>query len=162
MQHTPGANDAKIRPLVADDAPDVADLIRTAFEAIAPPLNPPPSALRETAESVARSIATGGFAMVADGRILGCVLCEPRDGGLYLGRLSVAAGHRRQGVAQALIAAVVARAAAEGYPRVHAGVRLVLAGNRALFAACGFRETALHAHEGFAEPTWVELEKPLV
>jgi len=64
-------------------------------------------------------------------------------------------------VAQALVAAAEARARAAGYPRLHAAVRLVLAGNRALFARLGFVETELHAHDGYTHPTWVDLEKRL-
>jgi predicted N-acetyltransferase YhbS len=151
-----------LRPLVADDAAEVAALIRTAFASIDPPLHPSPSALRETAESVSRAIATGGYALVESGTIIGAVLCEPRDGGLYFGRLAVAPTHRRQGIAQTLIAAVESQARAEGHPRVHAAVRLALKGNRTLFANCGYTETTLHAHEGFDHPTWVDLDKPLV
>lgn len=167
MERTPMtmARDAaarSLRPMTVADAPAVAALIRDAFAGIAPLLNPQPSALRETAESVARTITAGGGAVVEDGGIVGAVLWEPREGGLYFGRLSVAESYRRQGVAQALVAAAEAQARALGYPRLLAAVRLALAGNRALFAACGFTETTLHAHEGFDAPTWVDLEKSLV
>jgi GNAT superfamily N-acetyltransferase len=125
-------------------------------------LVPPPSALRETAESVAAQIAGGGGAAAeADGALVGAVLWGEREGGLYVGRVSVDARWRRRGVAQALVAAAVSEARLRGLPRLHAGVRLVLAGNRRLFAQAGFCETILHAHDGFDAPTWVEVEKIL-
>jgi predicted N-acetyltransferase YhbS len=151
-----------LRPLRPQDAEAVAELINTAFASITPPLVPQPSALRETAESVAKSIATGGAGVEENGRLIGAVLWEPRAGGLYFGRLSVAPTHRRQGIAQSLIAAAEAQARADGHPRIHAATRLALAGNRAMFKACGYTETDLHAHEGFDHPTWVDLEKHLV
>jgi len=40
--------------------------------------------------------------------------------------------------------------------------RLVLLDNRCLFTACGFIETTREAHPGYAEPTFVNMEKRLV
>ena len=150
-----------LRDLTIDDAEAAAALIRSAFAGYDPPLQPAPSALRETAESLAAHIQKGGMAAVAGDVLVGVVLWEEREGGLYFGRLAVDAGFRRKGVAQALVAAAEARARAAGYPRLHAAVRLVLAGNRALFARLGFVETELHAHDGYTHPTWVDLEKRL-
>lgn len=151
----------ELRKLTQADAAEVAALIRQAFASIDPPLMPPPSALRETAGTVAVSIAKGGAAAVAGGAIVGAVLWGERDGGLYFGRLSVHGAWRRRGVAQALVAAAERQARDAGYLRIHGAVRLALTGNRALFAALGFVETDRHAHDGFDAPTWVDLEKHL-
>ena len=160
-----------LRPILDADAKATAHLIRGAFGAITPALVPPPSALQETAESVAAQIAAGG-GLVAEapsaptgattGAIIGVILWGEREGGLYLGRLSVADPWRRAGVARALVMRGEAFARACGLPRVHVGVRLVLAGNRRLFTSLGFCEKVLHSHGGFTHPTWVEMEKPLV
>ena len=48
-----------------------------------------------------------------------------------------------------------------GLPRLLLSTRLVLVGNRRLFARCGFVETAQLAHPGYAHPTFVDLEKAL-
>ena len=150
----------ELRPAAAGDAAAIAALVRSAFADLG--LDPPPSALRETAESVTAHLAAGG-GMVADNRgtLAGSVLWVEREGGLYLHRLAVHPGHRRQGVARRLVEAVEAEARRRGLPRLHLGVRLALQANRRLFAACGFRETVLHSHEGYAHPTWVEAEKAL-
>ncbi len=151
------------RSLISSDAAAVAALIRAAFGSYSPPLAPPPSALRESAESVAAHLQSGGggAVAVADGQIVGCVLWSLRDGALYLGRMSVAAAWRGGGVATQLVAAGEAEARARGLPRLLVGVRLALAGNRRLFAGLGFRDTTLHAHDGYSEPTWVDMEKSL-
>jgi len=49
----------------------------------------------------------------------------------------------------------------QGLRRLWLGVRLVLDDNRRFFAAHGFKETTLHRHEGFTEPTWVTMEREL-
>ncbi len=149
-----------VRAMVPADCPAVAALIRRAFAAQSVPTDPPPSALRETEASVTAHLAAGGGAVAcAADRIVGSVMWEPKDGGLYLERLAVDPAWRGQGIARALVAVAEAAAALTGKPRLHLGTRLVLTGNRRLFAACGFVEIARHAHPGYAAPTWVEMEK---
>lgn len=151
-----------VRAMRPDDAAAVAGLIRAAFAAQSVATDPPPSALRETAQSVGASLAAGGGAVVQAGEALvGSVLWQEKAGGLYLGRLSVAPGWRGRGVARALVAAAEAAGRALALPRLHLSTRLVLADNRRLFAACGFHETTRHAHPGYAAPTFVDMEKPL-
>jgi GNAT superfamily N-acetyltransferase len=73
----------------------------------------------------------------------------------------VARSHRGLGIAKALVAAAEAAATRMRLPRVHLSTRLPLIDNRRLFAACGFVETTRHAHPGYAEPTFVDMEKRL-
>jgi predicted N-acetyltransferase YhbS len=151
-----------VRAMAAGDCPAVAALIHAAFTAQSAVVDPPPSALRETPATVAAHLAAGGGAVACAGeRIVGSVMWEPKDGGLYLERLAVDPALRGQGIARALIAATDAAARLAGMARVHLGTRLVLTGNRRLFATCGFVEIAQHAHPGYAAPTWVEMEKRL-
>jgi predicted N-acetyltransferase YhbS len=144
------------------DCRAVAALIRLAFGAQSAPTDPPASALRETDATVAAHLAAGGGAVACVGdRIVGSVMWEPKDGGLYLQRLAVAPAWRVRGIARALVAATEAAARLALVARLHLGTRLVLLDNRRLFASCGFVEIALHAHPGYAAPTWVEMEKRL-
>ncbi len=152
----------RLRPVTQNDAEAVATLVRAAFAGISPPLVPPPSALRETAETVATTIAKGGGVVAeTDDRLVGSALWDERDGGLYVGRVSVCPEFRRRGVARSLIQAAEAEARRRGMPRIHLATRLALVSNRQLFATLGFAETTLHAHDGFNHPTWVDMEKPL-
>jgi GNAT superfamily N-acetyltransferase len=151
-----------LQPMQFADAQRVSVLIRTAFAAQSVATDPPASALRETADSVAATLALGGGAMAVAGAMLaGAVLWYPKEGGLYLGRLSVAPQWRGKGVARALVAAVEAAGRAQGLPRLHLSTRLALLDNRRLFATCGFHETTRHAHPGYAAPTFVNMEKSL-
>jgi predicted N-acetyltransferase YhbS len=154
--------DLALRPMTPADCQAVAALIRTAF-ALQPVLtDPPPSALRETEATVAAHLAAGGGVVAcAAEKIVGSVMWEPKDGGLYMQRLAVAPAWRGRGIARALVAATETAARRAGQTRLHLGTRLALAANRRLFAACGFVEVALHAHPGYAAPTSVEMEKRL-
>ncbi len=149
--------------MTADDAAAVAALVRDAFAAQSVATDPPPSALRVTAGDVASHLASGGggAVAVAGSALVGSALWQEQDAGLYLSRLAVAPAWRGRGVAKALVAAAEAAARTLGMPRVHLSTRLVLLDNRRLFAACGFVETERHAHPGYAEPTFVDMEKRL-
>lgn len=146
-----------IRPILSADAEAVAALIRLAFAVTPVALDPAPSALRETADSVRAHLAEGGGAL-AEGPSA-CVLWSVRDGGLYVGRLATHPMHRSQGLAGLLLAAAEAEARRLGLPRLHLGVRLALPGNRRLFARQGFTETRLRTHDGYPAPTWTEAER---
>jgi GNAT superfamily N-acetyltransferase len=149
-----------LRALTADDAAAAADLIRRAFAAQSVPTDPPSSALRETADTIASAIESGGGGcVVLGGRLVGAVLWAAKENGLYFGRLAVDPAFRGQGIAKRLVAAVEAEARRRGLSRVHLQTRLVLLDNRRLFASCGFREGELRTHKGYAAPTTMVMEK---
>lgn len=151
-----------VRPLCRSDAPAAAALIRAAFAAQPVVLDPPPSALGITADGLAAHLARAGGAVAeSDGRIVGVVLWEAGNGAIEVSRLAVDPMARRRGIARTLLAAAEAAAQRHGYARLRLGTRLALVGNRRLFAGCGFVEVVRHAHPGYPEPTWVEMEKQL-
>jgi predicted N-acetyltransferase YhbS len=144
------------------DAASVAALIRAAFAAQPVVTDPLPSALRVTeADVVANLLAGGGAVAMVTNVLAGSALWTEQNGGLYLGRLAVAPAWRRRGVARTLVAAAEAAARSAGLPVMRLSTRLVLLDNRRLFATCGFVETTREAHPGYAEPTFVNMEKRL-
>jgi GNAT superfamily N-acetyltransferase len=151
-----------LRPLYPSDAPAAAALIRAAFAAQPVILDPPASALGVTADGLAAHLSRAGGAVAeSDRRMSGVVLWEAGDGALKVSRLTVDPQVRRRGIARALLAAAEVAARQCGLARLCLGTRLVLTGNRRLFVGCGFIEIAQHAHPGYSEPTWVEMERRL-
>ncbi len=154
--------DLHIRRLAAGDAAAAAKIIRAAFAAQSVATDPPSSALRETAASVAAHLAEGGgAALEAGAALVGLVLWADREDGLYLGRLAVLPPWRGRGAARALIGAGETEARRRGLARLHVRVRLALEENRRLFSACGFVETQRGAHPGYDAPTYLVMEKAL-
>ncbi len=149
------------RPLRAADAPAAAALIRACFTGL--PVTPPSSAAGETTESVAAHIASqGGICHEAGGALVGLLLWTERASHtLYVGRLAVAPQARGQGVAKRLLAAAEAEARARGLDRLLLGVRVELTANHRLFASLGFHEIGRSCHEGFDQPTSIDMAKPL-
>lgn len=149
-----------LRPIQPADAEAVAALIREAFAALPVAPDPPMSALRITGQDVAAHLASGGGALAQiKAKPVGSALWAVQDGGLYVSRLAVIPAWRGFGIARALVAAAEVEARGLGLPRIHLSTRLALTGNRRLFAACGFVETAQSAHPGHAAPTSVAMEK---
>jgi N-acetylglutamate synthase-like GNAT family acetyltransferase len=149
-----------LRAATSADAAALAALIRLAFAAQTVVTDPLPSALKETAESVAQHFAKGGGGFLIEGPIA-ALLWSEADGGLYLGRVAVHPDWRGRSLAKRLVAAAEELARARSLPRLHLSTRLVLLDNRRLFASCGFVEITEHAHPGYAHPTFVEMQKRL-
>jgi len=110
------------------------------------------------------SVMTKGTVLVADrdGDLIGCVAVQRKADFAYAGRLAVDPAARGAGIGPALMVEAEALARAMGAKRLRVDVRLALAENRAFFRALGFVEMDQRCHPGFAEPTYVELEKTLV
>jgi predicted N-acetyltransferase YhbS len=126
-------------------------------------LIPESGAFRETADAIAREIATGSDAFIAeqDGEPLGCVMIKPVDGDLYFGRLAVTPSARGRGIARRLVEAVEDEAYRRGLAGVRLGVRIVLTENQRFFSSLGYVEMSREAHPGFDHPTSIGMRKAL-
>jgi ribosomal protein S18 acetylase RimI-like enzyme len=151
--------DVQIRHGGAADAAAIAAIVVRAFASYTIALDPPPSALGETPETVATHLATE-CALVAEhaGRIVGCVLLK-QGADLYIGRFAVDPDFHGQGIGRALLAAVDTEARARKVPVVSLAVRIALPHNQRLFRGCGFREVRREAHPGYTQPTFIHMEK---
>jgi predicted N-acetyltransferase YhbS len=151
-----------IREATLADAAMLAHLICEAFEQYRGQLDPPSGAHNETAARVGERLATTPALLAeVDGVAVGGVFYKVEADHLYLSRLSVLPSYQRQGIGQALVAAVEARALALGRPRVRLGVRLALPALRASYERLGYRLVQYAAHPGYSQPTYIYMEKAL-
>ncbi len=125
-------------------------------------IDPPSSALRMTAASVATDAAKGTlFLAERDGGLVGCVFCTPQDDALYIGKLAVRPGLQGQGIGKQLMAAAENEARAQGFRFMELGTRVELTENQATFAKMGFVKHADFTHDGYDRPTSITYRKTL-
>ena len=149
-----------IRAATAEDAPSLSVVILAAFEEYRGRLSPPSGAHGQTVEAV-REKMTSARAVVAsiDQDIVGCAFYETEANHVYLGRVAVLPQYRRQRIGRKLVAWVEAQVRWLGYTHVRLAVRVALPDNRAFCERLGYRFHSYGTHAGFAEPTFVNLEK---
>jgi len=149
-----------LREATHDDVALLLSLIHQSFEEYRTLLDPPSGAHRETLDTVRQKMVEGGafIAWVGD-EAVGCVIYEPRESALYLGRLAVLPMYRKQGIGRRLVEAVENRARDLQLPKITLGVRMQLPGNRAFFERLGYQVIAYHSHDGHTELTFMTLEK---
>ncbi|HEX6289762.1 MAG TPA: GNAT family N-acetyltransferase [Herpetosiphonaceae bacterium] len=152
----------QIREATEADIPQIVEVIRAAFAEYDGRLDPPSSAQARTVEATRRELARGS-AIVAllDGAIVGCVFYFAYADHMYFSRLAVLSAYRGRGFARRLIVAVEDRSRVVGLSRVRLSVRLALPELRAAYERLGYTFLRYGTHEGYAEPTYVTLQKAL-
>jgi GNAT superfamily N-acetyltransferase len=151
-----------LREATEAEAATVAALIRAAFEEYRGQLDPPSGAHNETAETVREKMKTARAVLALVGETaVGCVLYEVGSDFVYFSRLAVLPEHRHRGLGRALMDYVEARCWEWKRPRLTLGVRVALAEQRATYERLGFRPVETRTHEGYAEPTYLMMEKEI-
>ena len=151
-----------IRAAVPADAAVLLDVMRRAFAEYRGVLKPDSSVTVETEAVIASKLAGGGGLLALEGaRPVGCLIAEAKGERGYLGRLAVDPTLRRQGLARRLMLAGEGFVRGRGLRIAEVQVRIALTGNIALFQSLGYRETARESHPGYAEPTYLVMEKSL-
>lgn len=146
----------------AGDAALLQQLVVRAFSEYEGRLDPPSGATRETVPSIAGKLRDGGAFVCRQGEVaVGCVFFEPMEDHLYIGRLAVPPEHRKRGIGDLLLDAAERHAAQIPLPCIRLKVRLVLEELHAYYGARGYVQIGLHSHDGYAQPTQVEMEKRL-
>lgn len=137
-------------------------LIQTNFAYMEGRIDPPSSMHDLTTEAIERQSESGEIWVVEDdGHPIACVFLTPREGALYIGKLTVATGHRGKGLARLLVETAQARGRAMGLPLLELQSRIELVENHAAFASMGFELAGETAHPGFDRPTSLTFRKTL-
>jgi ribosomal protein S18 acetylase RimI-like enzyme len=134
------------------DWPALLSLIQAEFAYMEGLIDPPSSMLALTPQAIAAQARTGEVWAIGAPPVA-CVFLTPKPQALYIGKLAVAAAHRRRGLARALIALAETRARALGLPALELQTRVELTENQRTFTALGFTEVARTAHAGYTRPT---------
>jgi ribosomal protein S18 acetylase RimI-like enzyme len=144
------------------DVPSLLAILMAAFEEYRGQLDPPSGAHNETEERLRATLRdTQAVLAGVRGELVGCVFYAPMGDYVDLFRLAVLPTHRRHGIGRALIEYVEKRALALGIACVQLGVRVALPANRAYYERLGYHFLEARAHLGYAQPTYVILEKNL-
>lgn len=137
-------------------------LLHRAFAFMDGRIDPPSSLHRlDAAGLAAKAAAEACLLAFRDGRLAGCIFCEPRAGCLYIGKLAVEPAMQGHGIGRALLAAAEAHARARGLPALELQTRVELVENHVAFAAMGFVRTGESAHAGYDRPTSITMRKAL-
>ena len=153
-----------IRECLKEDLPDVLRLIQAAFAEQKGVVDPPSSAERQVLEGLEKDLETSSILIAQDNsssEIVGCVILKPKDESLYIGKLSVSPNRRSEGIAFKLMKQAEEIAIENGFRSLLLSVRLVLVEQQAYYERFGFKEVSLGTHEGFSEPTFINMEKVL-
>ncbi len=155
-------NGIRLRAATAADIPIIVALIQAAFKEYDGVIDPPSGAHKENVERIREKLNTehAVLALLGD-QIVACVFYRDQGDYMYFGRLAVLPAYRGRGIAGMLIGHVEARACDLGLPSVQLAVRLALPHLRARYERLGYRVIEERRHAGYAEPTYVVMEKLL-
>lgn len=147
-------------PVDFADWEKVRTLVLDAFASMQGRIDPPSSALRMTAASIAKDVAAGALLLAEDGgELVGCAFVRPKGDALYIAKLAVRPDRQGRGIGRALIAAARDEARARGLAALELQTRIELTENRAAFARMGFVKIAETAHPGFTRPTSITMRR---
>jgi len=138
-------SDLRVEEAVAGDAAAVRDVIHAAFAA-RQRVDPPSTALAETAESVAATLERdGGLLCRVDGEPAGAMLFGVTGSALVLRRVSVVPHFQSRGVASALVGVAEEVAAARGLDDVRLSARAELPATVTFWQRRGYAEISRDA-----------------
>ncbi|MFN3292553.1 MAG: GNAT family N-acetyltransferase [Gemmobacter sp.] len=143
------------------DWPAVLALTRAEFAYMDGVIDPPSALHRLTLAEIERQAETGKIWAIGASPVA-CVSLTTKADALFIGKLAVAAPHRRQGHAKALIDMANRRATGSGLPWLELQTRVELAANQATFRHLGFAEVGRTAHAGYDRPMTITFRRSVV
>jgi GNAT superfamily N-acetyltransferase len=112
-----------------------------------------PDSLREKADEEILII------VLYAGELIACGYLRETEETIYLGKLAVKAGFRRQGILRSLIKLAEEIGRSRGKSALELQTRVELAENHETFKAVGFVKTGETSHAGYDRPTSITMKK---
>jgi GNAT superfamily N-acetyltransferase len=163
----PAAREARGLPRIEVD-PESVDwhelhrLVTAAYASMHGRIDPPSSLLTmTTADFEWKAADEHLIAAFVDGRLVGCVFCEPQDDWLYIGKLAVAPALQGSGVGRLLIDAARRFAERAGLDGLELDTRIELTENHRAFGRLGFVKVAELSHPGYTTVTSIRMRSRL-
>jgi len=161
-----------IRECLREDTKSVLELIQSAFAEQRGIIDPPSSAETQTLAGLLKDLEVASALIAEDftgdstegfepAKIVGCMILTPKDDSLYIGKLSVLPKRRKEGIAFKLMQYAEDFARQKGFKTLSLAVRLVLKEQQSYYKRLGFETVSLGTHEGYPEPTYMNMEKAL-
>lgn len=145
-----------------EDSATLLRLMLAAFQEFDGVLDPPSGGHAETIDSVRTRFAAGSAVLATiAGEPAGFAFYRSQGDHVYFSRLSVLPAFRNRGIGRALIDHVERRAVETGAAGVRLGVRTQLPHLIERYERLGYRITKYMTHDGYAQPTYVYMEKPV-
>lgn len=129
-------------------------LLRESYAPMETRIDPPSFLTTMTQADIAQKARDEDLLLARDGaRPVACGFGTPMNGFYEVGKVAVAASHRKRGLAGAMMDAASARAQALGLRGLQLYARVELIENHVIYRALGFTQTATFTHPGFDHPT---------
>lgn len=136
--------------------------LREAYAPMETRIDPPSFLTTMTLGDIARKAVDEDLFLALDGaRPVACGFGTPKGTHYEIGKVAVAASHRKRGLARALMNAAAARAVALNLHGLQLFARVELTENHTTYRALGFTKHGTFTHEGYARPTALTFRRPL-
>lgn len=137
-------------------------LLRAAYAPMEGRIDPPSFLTAMKTADIARKAMDDDLFLARDGTTpVACGFGSIQGTHYEVGKIAVAATHRRMGFARAIMEAADRRAAALGLEGLELYARVELVENHATYLRLGFQQYATFTHPGFEHPTALVFRRPL-
>lgn len=144
------------------DWPALEALLREAYAPMEGRIDPPSFLTNMTLADISKKALDEDFFVARDAtRPVACGFGTPNGAHYEIGKVAVAASHRQQGLARAMMDAATRRAGQLGLEGLKLFARVELIENHDTYRALGFSEIGTFTHPGFDRPTALIFRRPL-
>jgi ribosomal protein S18 acetylase RimI-like enzyme len=152
----------EINPVDFDDARGLYDLLTDAYAFMEGRIDPTSFLTKMDVGDVAQKARDEDLVVVReDGRAVACLFGTGTGDTYEVGKIAVAATHRKRGLCRAMIDAAADLARGRGYTVLQLFARVELTENHETYRRQGFTVAGPFTHDGYDRPTALIFQRPL-